>query len=85
MKENTSLKLFCLILLAFYVSTQKGKAKKEVFQHYYYIQRLYPGLDPFESISPQNTIMNLYFVTLNRKMIYFTKNALDKNIEGKFS
>jgi hypothetical protein len=81
MKEKCSLKLFCLFLLLIYVSTLKVEAPKEIFQHYYFLQKLYPGTDPIKALNVKQKI-NLYFFTLNKKLLFYKRTALDKNIQG---
>ena len=82
MKNNLTLKLFCLYILLFYVSTIQIEAPKELFQHTYFLQKLYPGSDSLQSLLIFNQRMTQYFFTLNKKMLFYSKSSLDKKIEG---
>ena len=82
MKDKSTLKLFCLRLLFSYIYTSETYKPKEIFQHYFYLQKLYPGTDSMASLKTFKQGMNLYFFTLNAKLLFYTKNAKEKKIGG---
>ena len=82
MKDNFSLRIFCLFLIIFSAISKKNIAPKDVFRHYYFLQKLYPGTDSITSFVSLKQNMKLYFFTLNKRMLFYSNNALDKKIEG---
>ena len=81
MKENFSLRLFCLILVIFSINSKKSEAP-EVFKNYYLLQKLYPGTDSISSLRSLKNNMKLQYFTLNKRMLFYSKNALDMTIKG---
>lgn len=83
MKGKITLKLFFLILFISYIYTSETYKPKEIFQHYYYLQKLYPGTDSIASLKVLKQGMKLYFFTLNEKVLFYSQNRKDKKIKGK--
>lgn len=82
MKDKITLSLFCMYLIICSVISKTKETSKEVFRHYYFLQKLYPGTNSITSFVTLKQKMNIYFFTLDNKKLFYTKNALEKKIEG---
>ena len=91
MKKNTSLTLFSALILFFATtsSIQAAYTKTELsspIKGYFYVQRLYPGLDPLSNIKLSEYNMQYKYFELNKNMLFFAKNKKTiEDIQGKIN
>ena len=83
MKE--SLYIFILFLIfSFSISVKDEEIEgKIMYQGYFYLQKLYPGVDPVENLGYSSNFPVLKYISLNEKFLYYTNSIEEsRQIEG---
>lgn len=85
MKMKISYAYFFMFLLILSLKCEKLAKTSEVYQKYYFIQKLYPGNDFIASLKLSKYDIKLKYFTLNKNMLYYSKSVEKKNkIEGNY-
>ena len=90
MKSCYFLAIFLIVIYVnSVISLDKIKKKidtipaKALFEGYFYLQRLYPGVSSTDNLKFSSNTPKLKYFTLNEKFLYFSKSAEDKTkIQG---
>ncbi len=56
---------------------KKTQPLKPIFQGYFYLQRLYPGVIPIDNLKYSSYKSKLKYIVLNEKFLYYTKSSDD--------
>ena len=85
MKIKVSLFIFFFVLLLADTNCKPAKGKsKDTFQDYFYVRQLPASNDFLQLLKFKSGEMKLTYVTVNKKLLFFTEAIKKKQILGIF-